>query len=181
LIDIYRENLENALFKQNGKIDYNDLSSFFHNVKTNKDLNLFLEAMKRYQSHQSKLDFKLSLPLMHFLYVSSRTDKALELFMSEVALISFYLCKSILLFFVFHFLFTKENKFFHTEKVVILLMNKLYEDKRYDEMVQVYNRLYSNGQHNLSFAATELLLDALVEQVFFLISRKKNNMHINLI
>jgi hypothetical protein len=37
-------------------------------------------------------------------------------------------------------------------------------------MVQVYNRFYSNGQHNLSMETIELLLDALVEQVcFFLV------------
>jgi hypothetical protein len=88
--ETFKENIKRALAKSNGNIDYKDLSSFFENVQTDNDLDLFLEAMKRYQIHQTELDPRLSVPLMQLLYVSNRTNKALELTgynMSQVALI----------------------------------------------------------------------------------------------
>jgi hypothetical protein len=43
--------------------------------------------MNKYQSQQTKLDVRLSVPLMQFFFVSNRTDKALDLFMSQVCFI----------------------------------------------------------------------------------------------
>jgi hypothetical protein len=45
-------------------------------------------------------------------------------------------------------------------------MNKLYELKRLEEMVYVYNQLCTFNEGALSVQAVELLLDALVEQVW---------------
>jgi hypothetical protein len=52
--------------------------------------------------------------------------------------------------------------------VAILLMNKLYEEKQFDMMVQVYKQLYSKIPRISYIEITELLLDALVEQVWFM-------------
>jgi hypothetical protein len=168
-IETFKENIENALSKSNGNIDYKDLKRFFECVKTDADLDVFLKGMIRYQSIQTDLDSRLSKPLMQYLYVSNRTDKALKLFMSKVGLVC-HICAHNNLFFFFIaavLFFTKENKFFHSESVAILLMNKLYEEKRFDDMIQVYNQYHSYGPRNLKFTLVELLLDALVEQVCF--------------
>jgi hypothetical protein len=76
--------IKKALAKPNGQIAFLDLNALFYGVKTDEDLNLFLSGLERFQSQQTKLDIGLSDPLMKLLYVLNRTDKALELFMSEV-------------------------------------------------------------------------------------------------
>jgi hypothetical protein len=90
LTDKWKENLEHALSKQNEKIDYSDLSSFFYHIKTDQDLDLFLKGMKLYQLQQKELDPRFAVPLMKLFYVSNRADKALDLFMSKVNLILLY-------------------------------------------------------------------------------------------
>jgi hypothetical protein len=80
------ENLENVLASRNRIIYHKDLVRYFQFVKTDKDLDLFLKGMMRYQSQQKESDPRLAVPLMQFFYVSNRTEKALELFMSKVGL-----------------------------------------------------------------------------------------------
>jgi hypothetical protein len=79
-----KQSLETALTEPNGRVLNDHLCMFLYLVKTDKDLDLLLKGLKRYQSQQTVLDFSLSEPLMQLLYESYRTEKAFELFVAKV-------------------------------------------------------------------------------------------------
>jgi hypothetical protein len=114
---------------------------------------------------------KFGTPLMKLFYVQNKTDKALELFMANVIatlkttfmLMQIeYLIKILTIFFLL-----KEKNFFQTYIVFISLMNKLYEEKRYDEMIRVFDKYESSifAKKEGEFANMENILDALYQLV----------------
>jgi hypothetical protein len=81
--------------------------------------------------------------------------------------------------YIFYF---KENEQFHLISVAVLLMNKLYEEKRYEDVKRVHNRIYTYYSNDFNMSISELFLDALVEQVCcYLYHLEKKTIYLNLI
>lgn len=79
-----------------------------------------MRAFKKYESQPDSavFDYKFASPLMRLAYVMNETDKMLELFLSE------------------------ESKTFTSSLIGNILMNKLYELKRYKDCVKVYKKIF---------------------------------------
>jgi hypothetical protein len=77
-----RKNLEDALAEQ--KFAFKELDLFKNFARTDDDFNLLLKGFKAFQLQQKFFDPRLSEPIMQLLYVSNKTDMALEMFMSKV-------------------------------------------------------------------------------------------------
>jgi hypothetical protein len=62
----------------------------------------------------------------------------------------------------------KDTEFFRTKSVAVLLMNKLFEEKRYNAVVDTYKQIScGGGSGRLIPEAVELMFDALVEKAGF--------------
>jgi hypothetical protein len=82
-----KANIETAVSQPAGIILTNDLKTLLFTAKTDEELDLVLKAIQKYETQSAvlgKLKFNFEAPLMLLFYVSNKTNKALELFMSNV-------------------------------------------------------------------------------------------------
>jgi hypothetical protein len=82
-----KENIEKALSKPEEYILSDDLSNFLYTAKSDEELDLVLKAVQKYETQFAAwgpLKSTFDEPLMKLFYVQNKTDKALELFMSNV-------------------------------------------------------------------------------------------------
>ncbi len=126
-------------------------------AETPDEFDLVVEAVKKYevQSTDEAFNFSFGTLLMRLAYTINQTDKMLELFLSE-----------------------KPSKAFTETKLGQILMNKLFEEKRYEDCIKVFNRMVKNagnGQMQLKDGSTrhaftfnhaiQILAEALLEKV----------------
>lgn len=135
-----RAKVEATIPKKDEVINTEDLKTLVHTAKTDADIELLLKAINKYQIQEEEVLFRFEAPFMRLLYALDKTDKALELFLKE-----------------------EKTVLNQSAKACVLLMNKLYEEKRYDDIVKVFNKaektLFQNSMH---FHCLELYFDALL-------------------
>jgi hypothetical protein len=142
-----------------------DLLTALHAANSDEDLDFVIREIRKYAKN-SDSSFNFEVPLMKLFYVTNKTDLALEFFMSEVTF--FLLFKVIAYFYRKYLLKKKEHKYFQTGKVAVILMNKLYEEKRYEDIVRVFDKLQllsTKTKVEGSVVNIEHILDAFVELV----------------
>lgn len=142
--------IEEAVSKPDSKIFTEDLKTLLYLSKSDSDLDLLVNAIRKYQKQESAaiFGFNFETPLIRLLYSLNKTDRALELFLDEN--------DSVL------------QKFYTAGTI---LMNKLLEEKRYEDTIKVLNRMLRKFRHDkksdpnsrlrtmdLSNLATEALL-----------------------
>jgi hypothetical protein len=79
--------IENSLSQADGYILTNDLKNLTYSTKSGEELDLVIKAIQKYETQSSalgKLKYHFETPLMLLFYIHNETDKALELFMSNV-------------------------------------------------------------------------------------------------
>lgn len=142
--------IEEAISKPDAKIFTEDLKTLLYLSKSDSDLDLLVNAIRKYQKQESAaiFGFNFETPLIRLLYSLNQTDRALSLILDEN--------DSVL------------QKFYTAGTI---LMNKLLEEKRYEDTIKVLNRIISKFRQDkkadpnsrlrtmdLSNLATEALL-----------------------
>ena len=137
-----RLTVEENMNKENGKIFTEDLKLMLYLTQSDSDLDFLINAIKKYQAQEALaiFNFKFEAPLMRLLYVLNKTDKALELYLADKGVMN------------------------DSNTVATLLANKLLEEKRYDDVIKVYNKAAKTIKTTESNKISELYLDALVEK-----------------
>lgn len=118
-----RKTIKDVLSKPNSPLFTEDLKSLAYSTKTDSDIDLLVAAFKKYSSQDSVaiFNFNFDAILMRVLYSLKKTDIALELYLNE-------------------------EKFCKSVKVANMLMNKLLEESRYDDVVKVFDKLSKRYQ-----------------------------------
>ncbi|RNA26624.1 pentatricopeptide repeat-containing mitochondrial-like [Brachionus plicatilis] len=168
--------IEEAVSKPDGKIFTEDLKTLLYLSKSDSDLDLLVNAIRKYQKQESTaiFGFNFETPLIRLLYSLNKTDRALALFLDEN--------DSVL-------------KRFYTAGTI--LMNKLLEEKRYEDSIKVVNKMINKFKQDkksdpnsrlrtmdITNLATEALLginnaDALSHAKKMLIDFKELNLEIH--
>jgi hypothetical protein len=84
---LLRKKIEASLSHSNGIILTHEIDTLLFTAKSDEELDLVVKAIQRYETQHGELGlvkFNFGAPLMRLFYVRSKTDKALELFMSNV-------------------------------------------------------------------------------------------------
>ena len=76
--------IESQLLKPNGVIVKEHLRTVVHLAKTDQDIELAIKAIRKYCTQKDAIVDYFGSPLMRLLYVLGKTDRALELYFSEV-------------------------------------------------------------------------------------------------
>lgn len=133
-----------------------DLKLMVYLADTPEEFDLVINAIKKYeaQANDGAFNFSFGTLLMRLAYTMNQTDKMLELFLSE-----------------------NPSKAFTEMKFGQILMNKLFEEKRYDDCVKVFKRMVKNSgntqmqmkdgstRHTFTFNhAIQIVAEALLEK-----------------
>ncbi|CAF0959215.1 unnamed protein product [Brachionus calyciflorus] len=112
--------IEEGMSKPDSKIFTEDLKTMLYLTKTDADIDLLLNAIRKYQQQESStiFNFNFESPLIRLLYTLNKTDRALNLFLDE-----------------------KDTVLQKIYTPGVILMNKLLEEKRYSDAVKVFNRI----------------------------------------
>jgi hypothetical protein len=77
-----KANIEKALSRPGGFILTDEINTLLYTAKSDRDLDFLLEAIQKHETQSGEYSF--GTPLMKICYIRNKTDKALELFMSNV-------------------------------------------------------------------------------------------------
>lgn len=116
-----KQAIKDAVTKPEGKLFTEDIKLYLYQTKTDDEINTLVEAIKKYrsQSSLSLFSFNFDSPLMRLLYTLNKTDQAVNLYMNE--------------------------EFFNkSQNVTIMLLNKLVEEKKFEEVLKVFNKYLQN-------------------------------------
>jgi hypothetical protein len=144
-----------------------------YTAKSDRELDFLLKAIQKYDTQSGvlgDLKFHFGSALMQLFYVQNKTDKALELYLSKVIMqhLNFFYKRSLDISNLYNLIFKlQEKNIFQTARVAILLMNKLYEEKRYNDVVRVFDKFESSiyVEKEGGFIEMENILDALYQLV----------------
>jgi hypothetical protein len=84
---LLKKNIEKALSQPEEQIVPDDLKNLLYTAKSDEELDLVVNAIQKYETQSAalgKFRFNFGVLLMGLFYVQNKTDKALELFMSNV-------------------------------------------------------------------------------------------------
>lgn len=117
-----KKSVADSLAKKDAKIFSEDLKKLVYLAKTDDDINLLIDGIKKYKTQDSLtvFSFNFEVPLMKLLYSKEKTDKALELYLKGDNTLS-----------------TSD----FSSKVELMLMNKLLLEKRYDDSIKVFKKI----------------------------------------
>ena len=79
-----KANIASELVKPNGYIRKRDLRTLVHLAKTDQEIDLAIKAIQKYYTQKDAIKDYFGTPLMRLLYIFDKTDRALELFFSQV-------------------------------------------------------------------------------------------------
>lgn len=113
--------IKESLKKPDAKVFTSDIKFLLYSARE-QDIDFLINVIKKYntQKNEDGFDFLFALPLLKLMYVLNQTDKALEIYLSE------------------------DNLFQFQYRVTVLLINKLLEEKRYNDVVRVYDHFNRN-------------------------------------
>jgi len=129
-----KQTVKDAVSKPDGKIFTEDLKSYLYQTQTDEEIDTLIEGIKKHQNQQSVslFSFNFDGPLMRLLYSLNKTDKALSLYLKD-----------------------NSNFFNKSFKVTAMLMNKLIEEKRFDEALKVGDSYFKHHKSVKQSAAAD--------------------------
>lgn len=140
-LDAMKKNMSASLSKSDGKIFLDDLKTVLYCSKTDDDINLVINSIERYNKQEKLEQFTFNVPLAKLLYSLNKTDMALEILSKHPDL------------------------FRNSPKVAMILMSKLITEKRYDDVITVYNAAFNKIDETTKISSVLILLShALVEK-----------------
>lgn len=124
-----QQSIRKSMGDNQAKIFTDDLKKLLYLSNSKADFELCVDAVKKYteQDDTQVFDFNFGPPLLRCAYVLNETDKMLELFMDD------------------------DKNIFKSNMSICsqIVMNKLFEAKRYDDVVKVFLK---NFERSLEFA-----------------------------
>lgn len=119
--------IEEAVSKPDGKIFTEDLKTMLYLSKSDSDLDLLVSAIRKYQTQESTaiFGFNFETPLIRLLYSLNKTDRALAIFLEE-----------------------NDSVFQKFYTAGAILMNKLLEEKRYDDVIKILNKIINKFRND---------------------------------
>jgi tetratricopeptide (TPR) repeat protein len=115
-IESIKKNIEKSLSSPDGKVFVEDLKSFLYCSKSDSDIDLVRNSIERYNSQEKLETYSFNIPMIKLLTSLNKTDIALDI-----------LNKS-------------PGVFGDSFKVMLHLINKLVEEQKYDEAIDVFKR-----------------------------------------
>lgn len=124
-----RNNIEKSLSAPEGKVFVEDVKSFLYCSKSDDDIELVRKSIERYNKQEKLEAFSFNVPLIKLLTVLNKTDIALDILNKSPEI------------------------FGDSLKVFLYLINKLVEEQKYDEAIDVFKKksnvfFSARGRHN---------------------------------
>ncbi|CAF3487500.1 unnamed protein product [Adineta steineri] len=115
-LDVFKKRFLDSIGQKDSQIFTEDLRNMIMSANTDPEIDSVIQALKKYSANTTKLtDYHFGSPVMRLLYTQNKTDLALQLYMDE-----------------------NLKTIFNDSASALVLMNKLIEDKRYDDAVKVF-------------------------------------------
>ncbi|CAF1328220.1 unnamed protein product [Rotaria magnacalcarata] len=116
-LDAFKKRFVDSIEQSNSQIFTEDLRNMIMSAENDTEIETVIQALKKYSNNKVKFsDYHFGSPIMRLLYIQNKTNLALELYMNE----------------------TLKNVF-NDSASALVLMNKLIEEKRYDDAVKVFD------------------------------------------
>ncbi|CAF4303386.1 unnamed protein product [Rotaria socialis] len=115
-IDGFKKRFFDSITKPDSQIFTEDLRNMIMSANSDEEVDAVIQALRKYNSNKVKFtDFHFGSPIMRLLYVQNKPDLAMKLFMDESL-----------------------KDIFHDSGSVLILLNKLVEDKRYEDATKIF-------------------------------------------
>ncbi|CAF4754376.1 unnamed protein product [Rotaria sp. Silwood1] len=115
-IDSFKKRFLDSVNKPDAQIFTEDLRNMIMSADSDEEVNAVIQALKKYNTNKLKLtDYHFGSPIMRLLYIRNKPDLAMQLFMDESL-----------------------KNIFNDSGSALILLNKLVEDKRYDDAIKVF-------------------------------------------
>jgi hypothetical protein len=122
-LDVFKKRFLDSLGQKDSQVFSEDLRNMIMSANNDQEIDTVIQALKKYGTSKDKFtDYHFGSPIMRLLYTQNKTDLALQLYMDDSL-------KSI----------------FNDSASALVLMNKLIEDKRYDDAVKVFEHGAKRG------------------------------------
>ncbi|CAF0894658.1 unnamed protein product [Rotaria sordida] len=115
-LDAFKKRFVDSITQTNSQIFTEDLRNMIMSANNDQEIDTVIQALKKYSTNKVKFsDYHFGSPIMRLLYIQNKTDLALQLYMDESL-----------------------KDIFNDSASALVLMNKLIEEKRYDDVVKVF-------------------------------------------
>jgi hypothetical protein len=115
-LDGFKKRFLESAGQSNSQIFTEDLRNMIMSATNDQEIDAVIQALKKYSTNTFKLnDYHFGSPVMRLLYLQNKTDLALQLYMDE-----------------------NFKNVFNDSASALVLMNKLIEEKRYDDVMKVF-------------------------------------------
>ncbi|CAF1094054.1 unnamed protein product [Rotaria magnacalcarata] len=115
-IDGFKKRFLDSINKPDSQIFTEDLRNMIMSANSDEEVDAVIQALRKYNSNKVKFtDFHFGSPIMRLLYIQNKSDLAMQLFMDESL-----------------------KDIFNDSGSVLILLNKLIEDKRYDDATKIF-------------------------------------------
>ena len=191
-----KKTIEQAVLSEEQTIFTEDLKNLVYLTQTNKDFELLMNAIKKYFAYLIKLSFRsktklltiryskqgnqivkfnFEAPIMRLSCLLGKSNEMLQMYLQEVCFTHSYLKKIKIKIINF-----KEKNFLHDSYTpATLLMAKLYEEGKYDDVIKVFRKLLvvkdnfsknsqedkKENKHFLPYDCTQIAADTLLAKV----------------
>ncbi|CAF1278704.1 unnamed protein product [Adineta steineri] len=115
-LDGFKKRFLDSINKSDSQIFTEDLRNMIMSADTDEEIDGVIQALKKYNSNKLKFtDYHFGSPVMRLLYIRNKPDLAMKLFMDDSL-----------------------KDIFQDSGSALILLNKLIEDKRFDDAVKVF-------------------------------------------
>ncbi|CAF1149546.1 unnamed protein product [Adineta ricciae] len=115
-LDGFKKRFLESIGQADSQVFTEDLRNMIMTANNDDEINGVIQALKKYSTNKTKFsDYHFGSPVMRLLYTQNKTDLALQLYLDESL-----------------------KNVFNDSASALVLMNKLIEDKRYDDAIKVF-------------------------------------------
>jgi len=151
-LDSIRSAIQITVEKPDARAFTEDIKTFLYLTKTDSDFELLKKAIEKYNKQDTSpiFNFRFAAPLMRLAHSLNKTDDMLALYLKD------------------------EANYLHTTVTPgFILMNKLFDERRFDDVLRVFNRLaktlttrvvQSGEREFFPFDALKLAIEANLEK-----------------
>ncbi|CAF0926849.1 unnamed protein product, partial [Didymodactylos carnosus] len=122
-IEGFKKRFMESIQNPEAKIFTEDLRNMVLAASTDDEIDAVIQALRKYNSSkQSFSDYSFGSPVMRLLYIHNKTDKAIQLYMDK-----------------------NLDEIFKDSASALVLMNKLVEEKRFEDCIRVFEHGIKRG------------------------------------
>ncbi|CAF2745192.1 unnamed protein product [Rotaria sp. Silwood2] len=122
-LDAFKKRFVDSIEQTNSQIFTEDLRNMIMSAENDQEIDTVIQALKKYSTNKVKFsDYHFGSPIMRLLYIQNKTNLALDLYMDESL-----------------------KNIFNDSASALVLMNKLIEEKRYDDAIKVFEHGSKRG------------------------------------